>query len=756
MASYKFEPMTERDRKQYEKFFFESICSMDIQDRLEFTIPLPQIEGLYFTSVQDTVERLTDLTGRLSKFQWRNCIFAPIDRTVKLKDIYEDVFNMLKTKIPSLFVRSYVYLVFIKLDVNMTASIKYMGEGSNNAHSPMANDFQIYYWNTKYEIKLNSNKSYLFGDSGIKDNESDEPEDGIEANPQKLFIVSNPEHELNRIRDANSDIIDAFNAYANELPLFEQTKEFLLQTERILESSDNARILVEGPARSGKTVLAMSLLAKHPKSKMLLMNWYFYDALFDAFKIWSKLTEEEIANLFTMPSSTKDEVLNNRSKYKHFSSVQNDVKLVDIELLSRNWPLNKLKNLPRWKDFGSNNNSDWRATPIEKSKVGDYILVLAGSGDKRRIEIAVVTKICENNTARAERMPQFHSRMLNDNETNEERKSFLLESRNIINEGKSSLYIGQLMKNIAVALHNSEQRFFHHDYTKNDGGCWIERGRHTECNITNEDFVICDEVQRLGIIDAYRSWDYFDETSQILNNSKQSFFCGDDFQMLNPNYDRGISAMKELEEYGTIKLALPESIGVPSEVGEMIKYLLEEHDAPFSFGGFEIQLLYNDDLKLVELFNGDGSIKKHYAIPNNTHFYNDDYYPFILRTTSKTKHCDDKCKAHCTHKQIPMITKELREKYKFFCAEAIMPNYALSAYELISREVESIYLKIPAQIGLDVIAQPIVTYKNNEIVRNWKKQHLYVLMTRATMKLVINIENKQLYEHLNSRLNAIL
>ena len=72
-----------------------------------------------------------------------------------------------------------------------------------------------------------------------------------------------------------------------------------------------------------------------------------------------------------------------------------------------------------------------------------------------------------------------------------------------------------------------------------------------------------------------------------------------------------------------------------------------------------------------------------------------------------------------------------------------MPNYALSAYELISREVESVYLKIPAVFGKEVLEAPIGGAHRN----SWIKRHLYVLMTRATANLVINVEDEFLYSY---------
>lgn len=146
-----FARIDEEERRAYERFFFERICSMSIADRRDFTVDLPQVEGLYFTSVQDTVERLTELSGKLSKFQWRNCIFAPIGRSVRPEDAKE-VFNQLKSEAPFLFVRSYVYLIFIRLESYDSLTFNFDEAIQQTAVSPKTSDYKIYYWNTKYEV----------------------------------------------------------------------------------------------------------------------------------------------------------------------------------------------------------------------------------------------------------------------------------------------------------------------------------------------------------------------------------------------------------------------------------------------------------------------------------------------------------------------------------------------------------------------------------------------------------------------------
>lgn len=751
----RFECIDEDVRRAYELFFFERICSMNIAGRLDFTVPLLQVEGLYFTSVQDTVERLTDLSGRLSTFQWRNCIFAPISRSTRPKDIYDEIFRQLKAKVPSLFVRSYVYLIFIKPN---DPSFDFGEAIKPTTVCPRSDDYQIYYWNTKYEVRPGRKKN-LFGDSGENaaqrsNEQGDDDAAGIEASPEKLFIVQNPAHELQRIQDANSDIIDAFRAFNNMLPLVDQTKHYLDKITREIDKNVNARVLVEGPARSGKTVLAMSLLARYPKSKMLLMNWYFYDALIDAFKIWAELSREEIEQLFAMPQESKMLIDSGRKKLDEFQACQADTRLLDVALRAIEVSANHPHKLPRWSAYtnglptpkDTKKVDEWRAKPINKSAVGDLVPVIKGTGSERVIQFVEVIEKHDDGSASVKRLTGAPKFTIGEKER-------LLEYKSQIEAGQGRQYIAEMLKDIADALHNSTQRFFHHNLEQAKG-CWIERGNPTNCNITNQDLVICDEVQRLGVIPEFHNRDRFDETQAIFERSRQSFLCGDDFQMLNPIYDQGIGAIERIAGEGITRLRLPDSIGVPAEVGELIKYLLDEHCIPERSSGFEIQLLHRDDIRFVELFETDGSKKKHYAIPNNTRFY--DYEPYILRTTASTLKCTDECGPCCEHKRIPMLTEELREKFKFFCSEAVMPNFALSAYELISREIESVYLKIPKEIGLEVVRRPIARDSYNEVkVRNWKKQHLYVLMTRATMRLVINVEERALYEHLSERLRMV-
>ena len=65
-----------------------------------------------------------------------------------------------------------------------------------------------------------------------------------------------------------------------------------------------------------------------------------------------------------------------------------------------------------------------------------------------------------------------------------------------------------------------------------------------------------------------------------------------------------------------------------------------------------------------------------------------------------------------------------------------MSNYLLSAYELISREVESLYVHVPK-------------FKNKQPQHDeWYRKHLYVLFTRPTARLVVNFDVKEDYDQI--------
>src|SRR5690554_572047 len=96
------------------------------------------------------------------------------------------------------------------------------------------------------------------------------------------------------------------------------------------------------------------------------------------------------------------------------------------------------------------------------------------------------------------------------------------------------------------------------------------------------------------------------------------------------------------------------------------------------------------------------------------------------------------------------------QDFPYLFNSEISSKYLLSTYQVISREVEAVYLYIPSKIiyddSLDMIRlQNNKTLKINQFLIN----HLYTLMTRATMKLNIYCEDASLFNFLKDKIDYI-
>jgi hypothetical protein len=256
--------------------------------------------------------------------------------------------------------------------------------------------------------------------------------------------------------------------------------------------------------------------------------------------------------------------------------------------------------------------------------------------------------------------------------------------------------------------------------------------------------IICDEVQRLGLIPEYGNYDEFDEVKQVLIHSDQSFFTGDNYQMLNSKYDQGIERISNaIQNKGQslTKLTLPESVGVPAEIGILMKYLTNPQAVSVETvvgyweedRDFEIIFIESNVNQLITFLDGDVSNKKHLASPLD--------YSWL--------EYEETIQIDTLHRENPIIPlgshekKDFAYKFPYFCNEEIMSNYILSAYELISREVESLYVHIPK------------FKKMQSEHEEWYRKHLYVLFTRPTARLVVNYDVKEDFERVKKMIKVL-
>lgn len=686
-------------------YFFSKIVGFKNQE-IKY-ISIGDNNNEFLSIAMDKIDRMTRKRGRLRTRIWSNCYFIFHDNNCDPNLIYNQKVNEIKKEYPFLFIRSYVYFIFIRIqEINQLSLL------SGHDQYLDTKQFKIWIFNSKYELQEESRRKNIFGIS-LNSNESIE----------NYVYLANTSSELQRMAATNSDAIDCVRAFTGNLELLEQTSGMLDTIRTDFKSNDKIKIIVEGPARSGKTIIAAILLGEYENSKFLLMNYFFYQAIVDGFHALSGWSKNDIDSL-----------------------VKND-ELEILYKLRNNFP-KLLKNI--------NNNIYYAINECERPKKGTPTKKWLIDNISELFDLIRIHELEQNDIPVLNELKNIHNILKS---TDDEQpftkfnKNTLLATHNTLNiinsekcdtikniQNKISSLIDDIIK-------NSKQKFFHHNIntkksSKISEGCWITRGNPTKSKMWSETYkpqlIICDEVQRLGLIPKYGRYDEFNEIKEILSNSNQSFFTGDDFQKLNPKYDKGIKIITNMiksENQSFKKYTLPDSVGIPAEIGFLMKYLtnpqaiLDKTDLIKKLISswktereFEITFIENNSNNLIKLFDQDKSNKKHIASPISFDWLN-----------------GEKVQINTYHRERPIIcisdhsVDGFAYKFPYFCNEEIMPNYILSAYELISREVESLYVHIPYFKG------------KRKYHEEWYRYHLYVLFTRPTSRLIINIDVKSEY-----------
>ncbi len=696
---------------EYIGYFFSRIVGFKRQEVKYASIG--QIDNEFLAIAMDKVDRLIRKSGKLRVRVWSNCYFIFHSNEIDPSKVYKDKVAVTKKRYPFLFIRSYVYFVFVNISKEKQSSLL-----SESYKKIETKDYKIWLFNSKYELQEETKRTNLFG---ITLDENEMIDDYI--------YLANPDSELQRIEAANSDAVDCIRAFTGDLELLEQTSAMLDVVRAKFEEDTRARIILEGPARSGKTIIAATLLGEYKDSKFLLMNYFFYQAIVDGLHALSGWSGEEIEALVKNPE-------------------------LDLILSLKDVMPRLLKNINKNLDFAIQECDRPRSESKTKKYLMENVSEFIDSVEKLGFE--------QKDLFVLKSLINLNSKLINtDNEKPfvHINKDGLLKLRDMIDGLLSGKYDALrnlqkiILKTIEELIRNSRQRFFHHNINNNisskvKDGCWIKRENPTISKIWTENYqpqlIICDEVQRLGLIHEYKNYDEFDEVKQVLMHSSQSFFTGDNFQMLNSKYDQGIERISNaIQEKGQslTKYTLPESVGVPAEIGILMKCLTNPQEVAIDTvvrnwekeRDFELIFIERNVNQLIAFLDEDRSNKKHLASPMDYDWLE---YEEIIQI--------DTC-----HRENPIIPLKDHEKenfaYKFpyFCNEEIMPNYILSAYELISREVESLYVHIPK-------------FKRMQSIHvNWYRKHLYVLFTRPTARLVVNFEVKEEFEQIKKIVSTI-
>lgn len=280
-------------------------------------------------------------------------------------------------------------------------------------------------------------------------------------------------------------------------------------------------------------------------------------------------------------------------------------------------------------------------------------------------------------------------------------------------------------------------RIFHHDLKHKGNGCWISGSVSKSFNLDLSRLIV-DEAQRLGKMeDAYTYHGFhlsgLDSVDSIVNckNHVQTLFFGDDSQMLNPKYDKGIEYIKKVigdRDYREYYFSSP--LGVPQEILKNVKFLLNyEKSEPYALNNFSIDV-EKDPKAFIQRYLDDDQKKKHLVVSLIGDINIDKVD--IGETTFKNLESAN-------------VTRYLFNK-------DVQNGHYLTAYSVISREIESVYLFIPKHIYLSDVGTVESRYSSDN---SFLMKHLYTIMTRATMSLVICCEDEKLGEYFNERVNAI-
>lgn len=252
--------------------------------------------------------------------------------------------------------------------------------------------------------------------------------------------------------------------------------------------------------------------------------------------------------------------------------------------------------------------------------------------------------------------------------------------------------------------------------------CHIDFDRFDDF-ITNAAILIVDEAQRLGE----------HQISSLTQRKNQcTVLLGDSLQKLNMCYDCGLDTIKQgiLEHGHDFKqYYFACSLGLSSNVLYSIKYLLfpEVRFNQQSINQYEIHLFSNEK-EFLSRYHQDETFRKHMsAIYMGFGDYSQTVSGFVRWTA---KHL---------------------QSYHYFLDKDVKERVMLTTYELISRELDAIYIYLPNDVSAN---KEGLHYERgaDEYLRN----QIYVLMTRAKGSVWIYCENPSAYQYLSERCEKLI
>ncbi len=240
----------------------------------------------------------------------------------------------------------------------------------------------------------------------------------------------------------------------------------------------------------------------------------------------------------------------------------------------------------------------------------------------------------------------------------------------------------------------------------------------------NSKLLIIDEAQRLSESQM---------ENVIENKDNINVLLGDNLQAINIKSDRGISCFENLLTNKRIeytKYYFDYSIGLASNVLYSIKYLIF-NEVPFNnqnINNYDINF-YNDVNVFVNKYRSDETFRKHMA--------------------TIYMGCSD---YDTTIESFDRMHKNILHRYPYFLDKDIKEKVMITTYELISRELDSVYIYIPKTVTANEKGLHYCDTRYDKFLLN----QLYVLFTRAKGEINVYCEDKSTFDYFNRRNSYII
>jgi hypothetical protein len=561
-----------------------------------------------------------------------------------------------------------------------------------------------------------------------------------------LSFVKSPDEYISKLIDRRKYLIDCYLAFSNiennNLPFIEN--DFLNTREvyfNIIESIKKGKkiIFVEGPAGAGKTILALRLLGFYKNSSLLIINEYFDQELKSIFE---EMGEKDIRFFNHRGKDSTDLIVKMKNCYDNEIPIRQFFNLYTKFIYKKYWKDKNQQGRPEktfWLKYLNTSRpnyiddlKDFKTTYLniqgENEVKGERLFII--DEGQRVFNETIIEAMKEDipvivfGDLQQKINPTTDNLQINPDD----------EKKGIIKNDLEEQLVNKLKQNASFELISIR-------YPIRISEPALEKIKYLLA-ITNEKKQISDkDVYPIKIFDTCESFvSGFkgDKTSQKFISSYQDMW----------RYEKdSAKSEKSIQKRITKVSFLSYCVGFEFEDGF--------NAYPQTNQAYEISKFY--EKKLIEMrgmaieVELDTNKEKRYRIIIKQNQENNDklnyyglseisrLYPSI-KTISKSESENDKDK---------ML---IDPKYK---------SSIFTPYELISREVRNIYMYLPH----------FVTIKNNVIVdegpegsrfldsknkTNFLLNQLYVLMTRATNKIFIYCENKQLNNFFKQRLNDYL